>query len=355
MLYYLLPRILKGNANKLFTTARFAGIASARPVHNWPTAVNFLLRRYATHRVIKEAETDLRKLKQSAKEDEDTYFTRFEDAHLRSGSILDDHAKMNAYIDGLDESIRESVTQFLQDRTDATILDVVEKAKTEGELWRYRYGVLHSRMRPGTSKATRSTISPPARNTALLSSVNTASIGNESIEQEEPFSVMTAAISTSGDIVTDWEEDTLEVSAMHPGIAHNAPGWKTHGRGTTSRKFTMLVDVCARCYTRGTNRHLPHPVSECYTEIPRDAAQIVSNYAALSLWEQAKVQNNLLFRAIGILNDKTYSSKGNFFKRIAEAMDRCSDIPPNMDHGGIRTPTILARPSTPNNIQNGKN
>ena len=140
--FNFLPRLLRGEAKVSYEAARTASSTSARPVNNWPSAVNYLLEVYAQYRHLKAAEADLRKVKQSTRETESQYFARFERAHLRSGSILDNRERTVAYVDGLDEAIRENILLFMQDNPNAGIVAISQRALHEGNLWRHRSGLL---------------------------------------------------------------------------------------------------------------------------------------------------------------------------------------------------------------------
>lgn len=59
--FNFLPRLLKGNAKMEFQSARTASATSARPVNDWPSAVNYLLEVYAQYQYLTEAEADLKR------------------------------------------------------------------------------------------------------------------------------------------------------------------------------------------------------------------------------------------------------------------------------------------------------
>lgn len=105
-----LPRFLAGRAATLFNAARrSSSTVQARSVCNWPTAVQFLLRRFASNANIQKALEDLREVKQNPGELENDYLARFERTHVRAGSPWEMREKLAQFIEGLDSCIRSLV------------------------------------------------------------------------------------------------------------------------------------------------------------------------------------------------------------------------------------------------------
>ena len=54
-------------------------------IYNWPTAVNWLIRVYATDTNIERALSEFRSIKQKPNEEEESYYQRLMAAHARCG------------------------------------------------------------------------------------------------------------------------------------------------------------------------------------------------------------------------------------------------------------------------------
>ena len=260
--FNFLPRLLRGEAKDAFETARTASATSARPVNNWPSAVKILFENYAHYRVLKAAEADLKKVKQSSREDESQYLARFEKAHLRTGSILDTAGRIVAYVDGLDEAIRENILLYLVEHPSAGIIEVSQRALHEGNLWRHRSGIF-------------------AKSSAKV----------------------VAAIEQGS------SDEDGEIWAMEPGIGYRQPGWQKRVSRKPTTRPKRLADVCPHCYRRGANYQLPPGcgADSCVSTLDKDSGEIIQNFLKLRLWEQAKVNLNQVLRATGALDDSSYN------------------------------------------------
>lgn len=328
VLYVVLPNFLKGPARIAFDSAVSAGSSSSRPVGCWPSAVNFFLRRYGTDENIKAALDKIQNLKQLDHEDEETFFTRFEQAIVHAGAPLDHRDKITRLIHGFDETYRHYLFRYFRENPDCTILDILEFAKVEGQTNRARSG------RKKTSRAVAAIHG--IENEDDRTGYDVSDSSGEDGEDErchEQFAAMTAAKPTTGDIFADYHHESAEVFAFGrqevvPSKSYRNPGWVNPPRRPGRvRRFTRLVDVCENCYERGSNRQLPHDPSKCGMVLPQDAPKLITNFNRLALWEVGKVHLNMYLRAIGAINEGTFSGTG----LLATVLNR----------GGIAT-----RPST---------
>ena len=276
--FNFLPRMLKGNAKLDYDAARSASSTSERPVNNWPSAVNYLLQVYAQYPCLKEAEEELRQLKQSRGEDESRFFQRFEQAHLRTGSILDSREKLTAFVNGLDEAIKEPILVLIQERPDISMLDVVRRARSEGKLWRSRSALMGKYSSPPVNKKT-------------IRTVNSVDVNVLGDFAQPPCP---ASTTDTGSGHQDWQEETVNAVQHIPGIGYRQPGWQVSDPRAQRRRFSPLTDVCERCYLKGQDRQLSHPANNCPASVPRDSAEIVANFAKLALWEKAKVSSSFI-------------------------------------------------------------
>lgn len=179
--------------------------------------MNHLLEIYAQCPILKEPEADLRKVKQAPNEDEMKYFSRFEEAYLRAGSLFDIREKVTAYVDGLHDTL-ESVLLYMQEHPSATLLEIVRRAKHEGQIRRDRL----EQLKPSAS-----------------SSSSKRAIAN--LLENSP--TCTPAASDGGD--SDAKGEVAAVGNVS-GNNQGQPGWQNGcGRSTRPRNF-FLKDVCIR-------------------------------------------------------------------------------------------------------------
>ena len=277
--FNFLPRLLRGEAKGRFRSRSYC-IGDIGPTSQQlaqrgqlsPRKLRALSRSEA-------AEADLKKVKQSSREDESQYLARFEKAHLRTGSILDTAGRIVAYVDGLDEAIRENILLYLVEHPSAGIIEVSQRALHEGNLWRHRSGIL-----------------------AKSSAKAVAAIEQDSSDEDG------------------------EIWAMEPGIGYRQPGWQKRVSRKPTTRPKRLADVCPHCYRRGANYQLPPGcgADSCVSTLDKDSGEIIQNFLKLRLWEQAKVNLNQVLRATGALDDSSYNQSGNLFSQIAQALERCS-------------------------------
>lgn len=173
--------------------------------------------------------SDLRDIKQGPRGNEQAYFSRFEKAHLRTGSLLDKHEKISAYVNGFHKAIKSSVLLYLKQHPTSSLLEIVQVAGYERTLWRDRSAIIRKEFAsPAVTPAKRS-----AGSSALGTNAMTAS------KEKEFLSACTE----------EGESEPPEVNAIPCG-----------GYGRNRRK---LRDVCRLCYMRGLKRQLPHPEEDC--------------------------------------------------------------------------------------------
>lgn len=68
---------------------------------------------------------------------------------------------------------------------------------------------------------------------------------------------------------------------------------------------------------------MPHKLEECPEALQNDPMKIIERYVTSTNWEKAKVLPNMLWRAIGVLNNNNFGQTDISYKEIEEALARC--------------------------------
>ena len=106
-----MPYFLIGDVEKLFRAAQCAGSTALEGGENWPQAVQYLLRTYATPNVIRDAVSQARAISQKDDEDEVAYSTRLYKALYRCGNIFPQQEQITMFLDGLLPTTRTIVAR----------------------------------------------------------------------------------------------------------------------------------------------------------------------------------------------------------------------------------------------------
>jgi len=150
--YRLMRRYTKrgGSAKISLTTSSTSASSSPLAVYDWPSAVNHLLRMYATDWNIKEALDDLKAVKQKSNETEEDYHNRFILLHARAGCPWKEVEQVSHYIEGLLGHTRFTMYSAQQKHRTSDLLAIVKEASWWGKTMRHAIGAA----RPSTRSAT---------------------------------------------------------------------------------------------------------------------------------------------------------------------------------------------------------
>ena len=118
--YIVLPNFLRGRALDHLTACQNSEDATYG-VYNWPSAVNCLLRMFATNRNIAAAVSDFQAIRQKPGQDEDDYQLAFEKAHVRAGSFLRQADLITNFVEGLDSRVVPRVRRYRDSHPKASI------------------------------------------------------------------------------------------------------------------------------------------------------------------------------------------------------------------------------------------
>lgn len=141
---------------------------------------------------------------------------------------MDKREKITAYVDGLED--KQPVLRFMQDNPSCTLLEIVAAAKHEGKLWRGRMDQLSKKF--GLSSTKRK---------ATVNLIDEPSLRCAEVPEDEE----------------DSDSEDEDVPAI-TGNTQMRVGWENCTPRKPKTRYALLIDVCARCYERGTNRTLPH-------------------------------------------------------------------------------------------------
>ena len=315
--YVVLPYLLRGPAKEQFVAVK-GSVAGDGGVTNWPEAVQYLLRSYATNGAIRQATLALRDTKQREGETETQYDTRLNRAFHRCGNVHSREDRISYFVDGLLPAIKDLVARHREAHARCSYLELVSYAKAEGEAYRSRFptrirNVPDIRIRPVGSKRTSAT---PRENAMLAqSSADSGELppsdflyeDNVQIMGEELISAATSDLPT--DTPTDQsameEQDSMNFvgrAVLPPRLPHESrlvrsrrPGWETRSSPRPATVATQAVRtpfpvVCYCCYGRGhTSNQCIHPW--------RDRRSVVINYESLTEAEKEKIPAESYLRA----------------------------------------------------------
>ena len=342
--FVALPRFLRGLAKDQFETVKGTSRREGG-VHGWPEAVQYLLRSYATNENIQGAVHALKLINQRDGESELDYSSRLSRAERRCGNPHFPRDRMTHFIDGLDPAIKPLVHSYREERPRATFLDIVYKARAEGEAKR----ALSKTRRPSSpilparsaGRGTRTgrsaayvaeATSPPRRSLVPYthSQVQTGEgmyylgehegswpppqsmesysppLGSETVEEDpsDPHlqGVGDAVMLAQGEKIVP--NAPVAYSEYDNQMRYSRPGWVDRGkipasdnrRGNQYGYSPAQRFICHLCYRKG------HVSTTCILPA-RDLYKVVWNYESLTPEERARVPATSYWRAKALFPD----------------------------------------------------
>ena len=312
--FLALPYFLNGTAETQFRAAQNASYATAGGVTNWSTAVQYLLRTYATPNALREAVADLRSLRQNAGESELDFSMRLNKALYRCGNVFPPDEQMTLFIDGLSPVIRTLVARFREShpRRELSYERIVQFARDEGDAYR-------ARARPGGKTLLRP--DPGLKRDRVQFAESSLEERHRSPSGHQPrhgdvdnlnlIQVGAGPSDLTSDLPTtlDGSHDQLcepynpklygerprvaapPVPYMGRGtyVARGRPGWMARA-GPAPRAHQSDKAVCYTCYGKG------HYSAECVLPL-RELSTVIRNYESFSEIEKATVPVNGYHRA----------------------------------------------------------
>lgn len=369
--FLALPYFLRGFAAEQFRSTIGASRRDGGVVC-WPEAVQYLLRSYATNEAIQDALRALKNVQQTAGETELDYSNRLNRAERRCGNPHRLRDRVTDFISGLDPAVKPLVYRFREENPRSTFLDIVAKARAEGEA---RRATISSQRRasvtlrqetqnPHGNRGTRHTgkasvhlveqSEPSPHSSVELRQPSTSAPADDNIHYltDNGVSIDTYRLPSTRDTDTPTAQSLLEIESRAPRTVPNAsipysqydgetrrgrPGWvdtrqlSKHPSASQDYRQARFPPglICHTCYRRG------HIAPDCILPV-RELESIVSNYDKLTEDEKLRVPATSYWRA------RALSGRGE---------EPPSDIRPV--HGTGHTPRplsprpILRRPQTP--------
>lgn len=344
--YLVLDKFLEGRAKSLFSST-VASDRTSSGISGWVSAVNWILRTFATDTNIARAVTALRTVRQNRNENEEDYFSRFVQLHTACGNYLPIDRLKTLFVNGLDSRIIETVRSYLSANPRVDLALLLEEARRQGSQVRELISSL-------TPTAGRKILTPATRSERggfiayerndsdsendqaylLGSSDHTDELPTGS-ESSYPTIDFTRTPDSPG--VPRGIEDLLNVSEVGPpprprfnagfrrsmgvrrsdqvrnvpappiplseGTAagpHARPGWQIHPvvsdrvRSMTTAEYGQYRRriICYLCYAIG------HISRSCGLDPIKQAYQVLSNWQNLSADEQKRVGNASMQQAV---------------------------------------------------------
>ena len=320
--YVVLPYLLKGSAKEQFNAVK-GTLAGDGGVTNWPEAVQYLLRTYATNSAIREAILALRDTKPRDGETETAFDARLNKAFHRCGNVHSREDRIAYFIDGLLPSIKDLVARHREAKPRTNYLEVVTYAKAEGEAYRSRFP---ARTRVAAADRDRQDrtrkAGPSKRIPAMLveSTVDSREYSAPDIEGVDNIQLLGDELITPesssllfNTVVTPdegYEADSIAYIGNHvpaPRLPYETrslqgsrPGWRDNrrvsypsNRGPQRRPLNTAntsMFICYCCYEKG------HSVNQCVHPM-RDRRTVIANYEALTDAEKENVPKDSYMRA----------------------------------------------------------
>ena len=366
--YLALPHFLRGMAEAEFRSTADTPVGG---VTCWPEAVNYLLRSYATNEAIQTALLALRDVRQRDGETELDYNTRLNKAERRCGNPHTVEDRITIFIDGLTPAVKPLVYRYREENPSATYLQVLQKARAEGEArraatpQRRASPLLSPRKlspqvrqpalrRPGRDRRSNllleDTHSPPMSGDIVRSLEN--DYDNVHYMDEHSTSMPSTEFVTAEGTEPPQEDSLLAferarnrtVRPAHVPYSeydhttrHSRPGWvdRRSGYGPTEGRRPPKI-ICHICYRVG------HTAPDCILTV-REMFRIVANYEALEEEERSRVPASSYWRA-----KNQYVPDGRGHKPAATPGD-----PREQQRGSQpreerpRSPSPVPRPPTP--------
>ena len=316
--YLAIPSYLKGSAKSQFSSMQ-NGIR-AGGITCWPEAIQFFLRSYPTPNVIRNAISELMNIRQQPGEDESTYAGKLSTALARCGNVHDEPTIMTMFVNGLQPSIRTTVSRFREDhhRGEMTFARLTQEAQDVGNTFRLQMAQFHA----GPARSTRAALARAAAAKAAQESklqLIEPSLGQDEATADEDLllvdltpeadtSVNTDSLPSTADEQQAVEEALLlfrhrqrnnrnqqggqQKTPTAPGNSPTLPIVDgraqpvpiAHEQGNTPRVGWEAKDariICHGCYVKDQ-----HILPECTHSLTKPTA-IIKNYEALSAKEKA--------------------------------------------------------------------
>ncbi len=134
--FLLLTDCLEGRAKALYDSVSRSN-RSETGIYSWCSAVNWVLRTFATDENVSRAVSRLNSARQAASEDEDAYFERFANLHTACENYLPEARLRSLFISGLDVRIADTVRAYLASNPAADMGQLLERARRQGTTVRH--------------------------------------------------------------------------------------------------------------------------------------------------------------------------------------------------------------------------
>jgi len=112
------------------TVSASGGKTKASQLTSYPAVVQFLLRTYATDEVIAEADAEISRYRQPDRMSPQDYAHNLWTKALKCGTVHDEDRLKGIFIEGLHESIRQSVRNYWSKNGDADLQELARHAKS---------------------------------------------------------------------------------------------------------------------------------------------------------------------------------------------------------------------------------
>ena len=307
--------LLAGDAKASFDAGLGIGDSAEDGIYNWPSAVQSLLRTFATDDAINEAVTNLERIKQQPNETETDYWVRLTKAHSRAGSYLDHELLASRFIEGLLPSIRPKLRVHRNRFRTESIMELVKVAASEGEAMREMRTTM-SRSRQDGTVFPKSIRAPPKDRNNRYGQVNAlATVGNDYWKRSDD-----SLDSSEYDVVCDQNQVLAVGPFSRLGIPRSnyratrdpsRPGWKDGGKtvypqpiGPSTKELPKRL-ICWRCYAVDS-----HYASGCSVVYETHGPVVVANFEALTREDQVRVPWGPYLMLKGYLTPDIFSQTG---------------------------------------------
>lgn len=323
--FCVLPSFLDSPA-KYHYSAAVALSGSGSGVWNWPSAVNWLLRTYASDELLNQALNALRRATQKSNEDEGVFLQRINLLHARCGYPLPAAEFMALFVDGLDNRNRPLLHRYRTQNRNADLIDIVEVARAEGQTMR---NSLHSQL--STSNRNEATQRRPAA-TNLVNYVDNDGdhifLTNDTDEHAADDTLREISGST-----TAYELALALERTPFDRIVPNNPPMKGAGprTGWKDRVRTFRGVICHQCYAVGK-----HYKPDCKTDPRQNPEVVVDNFERLNLAMKIRVPWESYLQVTGFLTVDRMGISGFIKVILSTETDDSKDSPAS--DGSIHNP-----------------
>ena len=314
--YTALPTLIEGNAKAHFNSAIAIGDVSEDGVYNWPTAVQCLLRSFATDDEIHEAVSSLEKVKQQPNETETDYWLRLTKAHSRAGSYLEHEHLASRFIEGLLPPLRPKLRMHRNRFKTESMLELIKVATAEGDSMReMKISNVKSRQDgPAFPKSTRVLQRDSRNRYGQVNALGAVNVEPQRNGWDDSYG------SSEYDVVYE-PDQVLAVgpfsrlgiprSSQRPTRDRNRPGWKDGNRTVypqpiqSSEKGRPKRIICWRCYRTDT-----HYANGCSVAYETHGPVVVANFEALTREDQVRVPWGPYLMLKGFLTPDIFNQTG---------------------------------------------